>query len=828
MRLVLLGFAIGVVILQTLPALPPAWMLAAFLVFGVAGMMLMRRLERHDANDANSVQDSGDAIVASGLDWRRAFPKAIACLLAGIAAGLCWACLVAQYALGDALPPEWEGRDITLTGTVSSLPSRSQDGLRFQFAVESAQADAGPAVVPRHLALSWYGSYGMQRGKDGQAVPDLRPGERWQLAVRLKRPHGNVNPFGFDYEVWLLEQGLRATGSVRPGAANRRLDAFVVAPGHVVERCRGWLRDRIHAALPGREYAGVIVALVIGDQREISQPDWKIFNRTGIGHLVSISGLHITMVAGMMAALVSALWRRSFFTGLALPVRLPAQQAAALAGMLTALVYVLLAGFGVPAQRTLYMLGVVGLALWTGRLTQVIDVLCLALAVVLLLDPWAVLWPGFWLSFGAVAIILYASAGRIAPGPAQSRLGGIARQLRAAAHVQAVVTLGMVPLTLLLFGQVSLISPVANAFAIPLVSFVVTPLSLAGSILPAPLGQAALLAAHGLVAGLAACLGWLSSLPQAVWSTALPAWWMFAAALAGCLWMLAPAGWPARWLGAGGLLPMLLNAPAHPAEGELWATFFDVGQGAAVLIETPGHALLYDAGPLYGPDSDGGSRVILPYLRARGIQSLDGMVLSHSDADHTGGASSILDEIRVGWLSSSLPPDHALVRRAPRHVRCEAGQAWDWDGTRMSMLHPTPGSYDNPKWKPNARSCTLKLTHGTHALLLTGDIEAPQERELLGARAADLPATVLLAPHHGSGTSSTEAFLRAVHPELAIFQAGYRNRYHHPKAEVFERYGRLGVQRMRTDVTGAVTLVFAQDWSASAERVEHARYWQGR
>jgi len=770
--------------------------------------------------------------------------------------GFAWAGLFAQHYLAQELPKEWEGRDVTVVGVVDSLPYHFEQGVRFNIAVERiiGSDDAIP-VLPRRLALSWYSAFRMD---ELQAVGKVQPGERWQLTVRLRRPHGNANPYGFDYEVWLLEQGLRATGYVRPDQRltlkNERLDEFVPGFGNVVQRSRAWLRDRIHATLPDSEYAGVIVALVIGDQRAIDQSDWKVFNRTGIGHLISISGLHITMIAGMFAALVFALWRRSFFTQANLPLILPAQKAAALAGALVALLYVLLAGFGIPAQRTLYMLSVVAIALWLGRATSVSHVLCSALGVVVLLDPWAVLWPGFWLSFGAVAVILYASVGRAQPYVSEPGLHGerwIAT-LKAATHSQYVVTVGLVPLTMLLFGQISLVSPIANAVAIPLISFIITPLSLIGSVLPSPLSDGALQFAHWLIALLAEGLRWLSDYSFAVWSAPVPSWWMFAAALAGILWLLAPPGWPVRWLGLAGLVPLALNTASHPAYGEMWVTAFDVGQGMALLIETPHRRLLYDTGPAYSTESDGGSRVVVPYLKARGITSLDAVIISHSDIDHSGGARSIFEEIRVASVSSSLPTGHPLAEQAPKHQRCKAGLAWIWDGIRFEILHPAPASYDSSKWKPNARSCTLKITSGAQSILLPGDIEAVQEAELLGSVPDGLRSNVLLAPHHGSGTSSTPDFLDAVRPEIALFQVGYRNRFRHPKLEVFERYGKLGIRRIRSDESGAVRLRFRTPGAGSTDaaegagellsaatnanapiqviefRTEHARYWYGR
>lgn len=616
---------------------------------------------------------------------------------------------------------------------------------------------------------------------------------------------------------------MRATGYVRADDGNRRLDAFVASPGVVVERVRAALRSRIQAALAGRTYAGVIVALVIGDQRGIDQADWQVFNRTGIGHLISISGLHITMIAGLAAWAVSALWRRSFFTDARLPLLLPAQKVAALTGAVVALLYVLLAGFGVPAQRTLYMLSVVALALWMGRLAAVSHVLCTALGAVVLLDPWAVLWPGFWLSFGAVAVILFAGHGRVGPPPRGPR-----GALLLAGRTQWAVTAGLVPLTLLLFGQVSIVSPLANAVAIPLVSFVVTPLALAGSLTPGPPGDWLLLLAHWTVEMLAWLLRHMAGWPGAVWRAPAPQAWVFALGLGGTLWLLMPRGWPHRWAGAVALLPMLLQLPEHPRAGAFRVTAFDVGQGMALLVETERHRLLYDTGPAYAPGLDAGSRVILPYLRMRGIAALDGIVISHGDTDHTGGALAVLEGVDAGWVASSLPADHAIVHAARRHVRCSAGQHWEWDGIAFDMLHPTAASYADAHLKTNARSCTLRISNGTRTVLLAGDIEAAQEGELLERARDRLQADVLLAPHHGSGTSSTLAFLQAVRPGIAIFQVGYRNRYHHPKAEVFERYGALGVERLRTDDAGALTLDVGVGATWRGYRMAHARYWYGR
>lgn len=836
MRCAIVGFVGGAAWLQTQATLPLHAQIAMLAVTAaVLGMLALRgRLPGRFA-----LRYRGQRPFQVAL-------RPLAGLLAGFALGFYWAAMLAQSALAPELAKADEGRDLTLVGTIANLPNRFEGGVRFNFAVE--QVDRNAMRVPPLVALSWYAGY---RG-DVVPIGDVQPGERWRLTVRLQRPHGNANPYGFDYELWLLEQGVRATGYVRQDSRNQRLSTFVASFSNVVEHCRAVLRERILRALKGKEYAGVIVALVVGDQRGIPQSDWQVFNRTGISHLISISGLHITMIAGLFALAVSAFWRRSFFTRAQLPLLLPAQKVAALAGMLAALVYVLLAGFGVPAQRTLYMLAVVAVALWTDRLASVTHVLCLAAGVVVLLDPWAVMWPGFWLSFGAVATILYATVGRtevhhgsgvavLAAGATgngalpllQPRRAPLSRRerwmadLKMAARVQYAVTVGLVPLTMLLFAQVSVASPVANAVAIPVVSLLVTPLALAGAVLPDLLAVPLLSLAHGTVWLLAQVLQWMSAIRFAIWAAPTPPPWLFCWALFGTVWMLAPRGWPLRWLGIVTWLPLLAATPSHPPDGAFRVIAFDVGQGMALLVETSGHRLLYDTGPAYAPDSNGGNRVILPYLRARGIGALDAMVVSHADADHSGGALSLLGNVRIAWTSTSLPPAHAIVRALSRHTRCEAGQGWAWDGVRFEMLHPTAESYGDKGLKPNARSCVLRVSSGGKAMLLAGDIEAAQEAELLlRAPASLLPADVLLAPHHGSGTSSTPLFLAAVRPGVAIFQVGYRNRYHHPQSAVFERYRSLGIDRLRTDETGALTLEFSSRVSVERYREANPRYWR--
>ncbi len=723
------------------------------------------------------------------------------------ALGFSWAAWCAQQRLADALPAAWEGRDIAVVGVVAGLPQAYDRSVRFEFDIERVLTP--DARVPRRIVLSWWGS----PAREGRPAtfPSLEPGERWQLTVRLKRPRGTANPHGFDYEAWLFERGIRATGYVRPRAARDRLAALVHAPGYWVERARSRVRARILSALLDAPYAGIIVALAIGDQRAIPPEQWQTFTRTGVNHLMSISGLHVTMVSGLVFALVYGLWRRVPRLTLALP----ALKAAAAGALAAALLYALLAGYAVPAQRTVYMLAVVAVALWLGVIESASVVLCAALLAVVLVDPWSVLAPGFWLSFGAVAVILYVTVGRI----------GREHWLASWIRVQIAVTLALIPPLLAMFQQVSIVSPLANAVAIPVVSLIVAPLALIGVAMPFDL---VLQCAHLVMSGCMALLEWLSALPDTVWQQHAPPAWAVIVAVAALAWLLAPRGLPARWLGVIGLLPLFAVAPGALKAGDVEVVVLDVGQGLSAVVRTAKHALLYDAGPAFGPGADSGSRIIVPYLRSVGVRRLDGMIVTHDDNDHWGGAASVLQALPVAWLLTSLPDLDPLVVQDYPALRCEAGQQWEWDGVRFEVLHPARASYGNAAVKDNDRSCVLMVEAPGGRVLLPADIERRAEEDLLLRAPGRLQADVLLAPHHGSRTSSIPAFVQAVGARLVVFPAGYRNRQGHPHREVVERYRDAGARIYRSDRDGAVRIAISAAGAISVTpyRAIYRRYWQ--
>jgi competence protein ComEC len=746
----------------------------------------------------------------AAVHWRAATPSPlrIAARLAAIAswslAGFFWAAAVASVHLADALPVSSEGRDVRVAGIVEGLPVAGDLGWRFVLKVDRTLTP--DAHAPGRLLLGWY------RHRTAQALgpSPVAPGERITLTVRLKRPHGVRNPHGFDREGWLLEQGIRATGYVNDREPVTRDGHDAWSASAWIDRVRGVLRTRILAALGDSPYAGVIVALAVGDQRAIPATQWNLFTLTGVNHLMSISGLHITMLAALAHAIFLRLWRRMP----ALAARVPADDVALLAGFATALGYALVAGFAVPAQRTLWMLGVTTLAGWLRLFTGGGQTLAVALVLVIVVDPMAVISPGFWLSFGAVALLM-AFTGR-----GRGRWAWLAAWTR----TQWVLFAGLAPVMLALFQQLSLAAPLANAFAIPLVGLVVVPLALAGMLVPL---DWLIQAAHHVMAVAVDGLELVGDLPGARWTQAAPPHWAVPFALAGAGWLLLPRGFPSRWIGLLAFLPLLLPPRNAPAPGSAVITVLDVGQGLAVVVRTADETLLFDTGPAWAGDADSGARTIVPFLRGEGIRSLDTMVVSHDDRDHSGGAASVLGQVPTRQVLTSLVVPHPALVGATRVQGCVAGQAWQWSGVDFEMLHPGPESAHRPM-RDNARSCVLRVRAGRQAVLIPADVEADGERELLVSR-SDLTADVLVVPHHGSRTSSTPAFLAAVRPAFAVLTVGYRNRFGHPHPDVSARYAAAGVTVSRTDRDGAVSITLgAGPVRLAPWHPGNIRYWHRR
>ena len=777
-RLAILAFSLGAALLQTRPVLPPpywAWTLPLcfLLVF---------------------------------LPPRRVRPSVLA--LAAFAAGFLYAGWRADLRLAETLPPAWEGRDVLLVGRVLDLPEATANGVRFLYSVATIRTPG--ASLPERVQLGW-------QGHEGVAIPAIRGGDCLRLQARLYRPHGNVNPGGFDYEAWLLERDIRATGNVvgMPLADTACSGAWRAHLDRTREVARSHLRDSLGA----RPYAGVVRALAVGDQDAIPSAQWTLFRQTGVTHLMSISGLHITLFSALVYFLAQAFWRT--IPGLAL--HLPARKAAALLGFAAAAAYTALAGFGIPAQRTLAMLAGAALLALLDRNASASRLLAGALLAVVLLDPWAAFAPGFWLSFGAVAALLWSGSGRLRPQPAWQEW----------LTTQWAVTLALTPLLLALFHEVSLVSPLANALAVPLISLVAVPACLLAAAVP--WGALAVLA-HTVIAVVMAGLEWLAKLPQPVFHTATPTLSALLLALLGAAALLLPRGVKARWLGGMLFLPLFFPRLPAPLPGEAWLTVLDVGQGEALLLRTEQHSLLFDTGPRFFTGEDTGSRIIAPYLWHIGIKHLNGIVISHDDLDHSGGALSLLASHHPDWLLTSQagvpraslgPNGTAILTARPDALTCQAGQTWEWDGVRFAILHPPLHQYANPDYSDNERSCVLRVDAAGASALFTGDIARLSEMNLQERR-QPLAADVLVVPHHGSSGSSSPAFLAAVRARHIVIPVGYRNRYGHPHAQTLVRYRALAIPVWRTDRDGALSLTLGHEGVAKVERAREAepRYWR--
>jgi competence protein ComEC len=824
------------------------WAAEMYWGLGAAALLLAYAIARVDAFPFFRSALAFLSRVSADAVWHSVVWCVLSCTLAFALAGA-----RASHYVQTALNPAIEGRTLQLVGIVANLPQRTEDSARFRFEVESARESDGTLVeLPPQLLLGWYGNrlngYGGQLNNADkvQAPPaDLRPGDRWQLAVRLKAPHGHINPHGFDYELWLWEQGLQATGYVRNGAKDAPPQWLGSTWEHPVERLRQSVRSAIDARVADRAVAGIVAALLVGDQAAIERADWDVFRATGVAHLMAISGLHITGLAWLAALCVGWLWRRSDVWSARKPwsLWLPAPIAASACAAIVALAYAVFTGWGVPAQRTVWMLGVVTLLRVYGLRWPLMQVWLTVCAVVLALDPWALMQAGFWLSFVAVGVLfasgshapvevaVHSDALNMFEVPTErnsqssergsKRVGHIAASAWASAQrmwrEQWLMSVCLAPLTLLLFHQVSVVGLFANLLAVPWVTLVVTPLCLLGLVLPFAWSVAAE-ALQVLVLLLKACAG----VSWAQWSAPAAPLWAGAAALVGMgVWAMRVPMW-LRWFGVALVLPVLSWQTPRPAHGTFELVAADMGQGHAVLVRTATHSLLYDTGPRYSAETDAGQRVLVPLLRAWG-ERLDRIVISHQDSDHSGGAPAVMAMQPQAEVLTSIASEHPLQQLGAMQ-RCERGQLWVWDGVQFEVLHPSAVDYDR-KLKPNALSCVLRVSAHNTSALLAGDIEAAQEQDLLQSGQA-LQADWLLVPHHGSATSSTQAFLDAVQPSVAIVQAGYRNRFGHPRPDVLRRYTDLGVDVVQTPRCGASTWRSEQPKLVQCERNQRQRYWQ--
>ena len=708
-------------------------------------------------------------------------------------AGFALAGLHAATSLVGQLPAAHERADFTVTGRVIGLPVHEPRRTRFQLRVDD---DATHPAFLRgaRLRLSWYDD----AWSDGASRRgELQPGASWRMQVRLRAPRGLRNPGGFDAERHAMAARIAATGYVREQASAERL-----APPRGIDAWRDRIASRIDASVGGAS-SRYVRALALGDTRALAEADWELLRATGLTHLIAISGFHVGLVAGFFALLGAGLWR--LFPGLCTLV--PRPQAAAAAAFLGALGYAAVAGFALPTVRTVLMIAVaVAARLWR-RPLRIAESLALAAIAIVVVDPLALLSAGFWLSFGGVAWLLWCLP----------EAGG--RPLRDFLSAQWVATLGLLPLTAILFGQASLAGPLANLVAIPWWSLVVVPLSLVGTAL------------EGLHAGwgggawrLSAAafdLSWplferLAASPMSLWWLPEARWFALPLALCSAFWLLLPRGVPGRWLVLLLWLPLLWPDRGLPRHGEVELVVLDVGQGMSLLVRTAGYAMLYDMGPAVRDGYDAGERAVVPALQALGVRRLDAMVASHADADHAGGLEAVRRRYPARRLQA--PEDSGIEGAAA----CLAGSGWERDGVRFRFLHP-PLHFP---YLRNEASCVLRIESAHGAILLPGDIGEVIEERLVGRVPEALPADVVVVPHHGSRRSSTAGFVAATGPGLALVSAGHGNRFGHPDPAAVARWEAGGAQVVGTPAGGALRVRLTADGiTLSAERERRKRPW---
>lgn len=722
----------------------------------------------------------GIALLATLRDRRAAF-------LLAAALGALWVSFSAGQAMADRLTPSLEKKTLTVTGVVSGLPRVEQRRIRFRLEVSKAVDTAGNRVAhPSFVALSWY------RPPAGTRI---HTGERWRLAVRLKRPRSLADPGVFDYAGWALAHDIGASGYVYRDKARRLARA---GPG--LDALRARIAGAIGAALPDSAYVGLVKGLAVGARGDISEAQWQTLRDTGTMHLLAISGLHLGLVAALVFFVVLTIVRRIPAWVKHVPARIPAVAAAALA----AIGYGALAGFSLSTERALVMLSLPLLVVVLRRRMRVVDALALAALVVTLFSPLALVTASFWLSFGCVTVLAY---GLTSAHPGWGLL-----------RAQGVVSLGIAPLVAAFFGQVSLIGPVANLIAIPYVSWLVVPSALLGvvaNLLHAGWGVPFFHLAAWLLSVFWPLMQWFAALPHATLALGASGWFAAGAALVGVALLIAPRGMGLRLAGVAMFLPLLLPPTTQPAVGDFRVTVLDVGQGLAVVVTTAHHTLLVDTGPKWWGGNNAGREIVLPYLRAHRLGRPDRVLLSHGDSDHSGG----LVAIRRVWPDVNLVSSDAGMGKP-----CVSGEHWRWDGVKFVILSPPAHATGSD----NDRSCVLKVSGPGGSALLPGDIEAPRERWLVVHEKRRLASDLLLAPHHGSATSSTAGFIAAVQPDYVVFSAGYLNRYHFPRPSVTRRYRAAGVQMLDTAHTGALGFLVSRRHGVelvTRYRPEHARPW---
>lgn len=712
-------------------------------------------------------------------------PPTIILLICISSLGFCWMTFNIQQHFKHALPENLEGHKINVTGIITSLVEiSSHDVASFEFCINKVDSNETSWDLPATVRISW------------QAPPQqLRPGDNWHLVVKLKRPRNYANPGSFDVEKFYLQQRIIALGYVVAIGENIfiRHDFFK----YPINNIRQYFLGLIEHGLAEREFTAVIIAQVLGVKHNMPAEQMQIFQRSGVAHLMAISGLHIGLIGSMFFWFISILWRYAPSAG----SNIAAPWIAAWGALFVSIGYAFLAGFSVATQRSLIMLAVFLAGYIFKRNLASRHGFFLALACILLSDPFAVLSLGFWLSFIAVAFLIFSTVGR---GRAKDNFAKTVQWLKP----QIVMGLALLPITVLFFSQCSIIAPLANTIAIPWVGFIVVPISLI-AVLILPLNQAVAISllklAETSFSYLWLILQWFAKFPVYSWQPPQQYLWLtITLAMLGAVWLFIPIGVATRWWGLLNFVPLLATNLLTIPYGQAELTLLDVGQGLSVIIRTQHHTLVYDTGAKLSDHFDLGTRVVAPYLQTVGVKYIAALMISHGDNDHIGGARGLLNKISANSIITSDPKD--LAEYNP--VICQAGQQWQWDGVIFSVLHPQVGVTNS---KRNDHCCVLMVQAGKHKALLTGDIESISEQQLILRYGEQLQADVMLVPHHGSKTSSSLEFLQYTKPKFALIPAGYKNQYSHPRQEVVDKYHAIGAAVLNTVDTGSISFRLGGD-----------------
>lgn len=691
---------------------------------------------------------------------------------------LLWFCIHYNNQVQNQWLSALENEKVIVLGKIVSIPENSEKNIGFLFLTEKIEYQKQNWAQKKYIKLYWRNAPENQKFAIGQT---------WQLLVNVKKPHGYQNPGSFNQRLWAIANHISGNGYIVDSVFNRML-----SPASKIDLFSNWrqkINDQINKSLNTNEQKGFIKALIIGVRDDITREQWQVFNNTGTNHLVAIAGLHIGFLSDFAFRFISFIWRLIPKA----PLFLPTSYLASFFAVNCALIYSGLSGFLIPTQRASAMMLLYSSYFLFYRQPNPWRIYLQAVLILYLLDPLIILTESFWLSFASIFFIIYGFYQRNISGHIQQWL-----------RLQLILGIGIIPLTILYFGKLSLVAWLANMVAVPVVGFSVIPLVFLASIcslFPFNIFCQGMLfqTAAGICHVISLYLTYLSNMPYAVWEISVHSIWPILTSVLGLILLFSPWRFPFKSIGMVGFLPLFFVSVPKPDAHEFWLTVLDVGQGLSSVIQTQNHALIFDAGPQFG-HFNAGQDIVIPFLKWAGIKKVDQLVISHSDWDHRGGAYAILKDVPVAHLYASSLKSLGFFHHANF---CEQGQSWQWDGVDFMFIYPLA----NYKLNKNNMSCVLKVCSQKNCALLPGDIEAEAEKLLVQTQADALKAKIIIVPHHGSSTSSTLPFLSFIQPDFAVFAVGYFNRYEFPKQEILNRYHQLGANTLRTDELGSIRLI---------------------